>query len=79
MKTIGTFKAKTHLSSILEQVKSGIPYLVTKRGKPIAMIVPYVDDSKKSIPEIFKQFKTIRKMIGNRVDIREMIADDRKH
>ena len=32
---VGAFEAKTHLSALLEKVKSGEEVLITKRGKAI--------------------------------------------
>lgn len=40
MITVGTFEAKTHLSTLLERVERGEEVLITKRGKPIARLVP---------------------------------------
>lgn len=40
--TIGSFKAKTHFSEILEKTEKGESYIVTKRGKPVARIVPFI-------------------------------------
>jgi prevent-host-death family protein len=40
MKTVGSFEAKTHLSSLLDQVSHGQSFLITKRGKPVASLSP---------------------------------------
>ncbi len=37
---VGTFEAKTHLSALLEKVSQGHEVLITKRGEPIARLVP---------------------------------------
>jgi prevent-host-death family protein len=37
---VGTFEAKTHLSALLEKVGQGQEELITKRGEPIARLVP---------------------------------------
>jgi prevent-host-death family protein len=37
---IGAFEAKTRLSELLERVKRGHVYRITKRGKPIAELRP---------------------------------------
>ena len=37
---VGTFEAKTHLSSLLEKVSRGEEVLITKRGKAVARLVP---------------------------------------
>lgn len=37
---IGAFEAKTHLSDLLEQVRRGRTFLITKRGLPVAELRP---------------------------------------
>ena len=37
---VGIFEAKTHLSALLEKVSQGQEVLITKRGEPIARLVP---------------------------------------
>jgi prevent-host-death family protein len=39
-KTIGAFEAKTRLSELLEQVRKGQVYRISKRGRPIAELRP---------------------------------------
>lgn len=37
---IGAFEAKTHLCEILDRVRQGRSYVITKRGKPVAELRP---------------------------------------
>ena len=41
METIAVFEAKSSLSDILAAVELGQEFTVTKRGAPIARIIPY--------------------------------------
>lgn len=41
MRTINIHAAKTHLSSLLEEVRRGEEIVIAKAGKPIAKIVPF--------------------------------------
>ena len=41
METVAIFEAKSRLSEILAAVEHGEEFTVTKRGEPIALIVPY--------------------------------------
>ena len=41
METVAIFEAKSRLSEILAAVENGEEFTVTKRGEPIARIVPY--------------------------------------
>jgi prevent-host-death family protein len=42
MKEIGTFEAKTHLSSLLDEVARGAEVVITRRGIAVARLVPAV-------------------------------------
>ena len=39
MKHIGIFEAKTHLSSLLDEVEKGGEITITRHGKPVAKLV----------------------------------------
>lgn len=41
METVAVFEAKSRLSQILAAVEDGEEFTVTKRGEPIARIIPY--------------------------------------
>lgn len=40
MLEVGTFEAKTHLTHLLARVEQGDRVMITRRGKPVAMLVP---------------------------------------
>jgi prevent-host-death family protein len=40
MRVIGAFEAKTHLSALLEAVEAGEEIVITRRGRPVARLVP---------------------------------------
>ena len=42
MYEIGAFEAKNKLSALLERVQRGEEILITRRGKPVAKLVPAV-------------------------------------
>jgi prevent-host-death family protein len=39
MKHVGIFEAKTHLSSLIDEVEKGSEVVITRHGKPVAKIV----------------------------------------
>jgi prevent-host-death family protein len=41
MKMVGAFEAKTHLSSLLREVRKGEEIIISKHGQPIARLLPY--------------------------------------
>lgn len=40
MHTIGVFEAKNRLTALLDEVEQGGEILITRRGKPVARLVP---------------------------------------
>lgn len=79
MKEIGSYKAKTHLSSLLESVANGESFVITRRGQPIAMLVPISQDGI-SPAEAVKQIRELRKGAtwGNNGSTRQAIEEGRK-
>jgi prevent-host-death family protein len=51
MKTMGISQFKAHALQILDQVaRTHEEILITKRGKPLAHIIPYTDRDKNPVP-----------------------------
>jgi prevent-host-death family protein len=77
--TISAFDAKTHLSRLLQEVEQGAAITITRRGKPVARLVPV---EKESVPlladEVFKAFQDIRGRAKGRIGIRKFIEEGRK-
>ncbi len=63
MRTIGAFEAKTHLSEILEKASQGEETLITRRGIPIAKIIPVEKDSLGMKSNLLQEFKQLRKKL----------------
>jgi prevent-host-death family protein len=69
MKHIGIFDAKTHLSSLVDEVEKGQEVIITRHGKPVARLVRAKD---KLTPEQVEQRqKALRELreIGRRLNI----------
>jgi prevent-host-death family protein len=45
MKQVGVFDGKTHFSALIEEAEHGETIVVTRKGKPVARIVP-IDNPK---------------------------------
>jgi len=43
MRTVGVFEAKTHLSALVDDAERGRTTLITRKGKPVARILPADD------------------------------------
>jgi len=78
---IGAFEAKTHFSRIIEEVERGADYVITKRGKPVAKIIPFEKEKEMTREEVFEGFRELRKLYRGKpgdFNIREAIEDGRK-
>ena len=77
--SVSAFDAKTHLSRLLQEVQDGSSITITKRGKPVARLVPISQDrGKTTAEEILMQFDEIRKKSGGKVNIRKFIEAGRR-
>ena len=78
---IGAFEAKTHFSQIIEKAEHGADFIVTKRGKPVAKIIPFEQKKemtfKEAVAELIEMRKLYRGEPGS-FDIREAIEDGRR-
>jgi prevent-host-death family protein len=61
MKTVGTFEAKTHLSTLLEQVGDGEEITITRHGKAVARLVPVDAISRDRLKDTVARLKAFRK------------------
>ena len=78
---IGAFEAKTHFSQIINEVERGADYVVTKRGKPVAKIIPFEQKPEMTRQEAFEKLKEMRKLFRGEpgsFNIREAIEDGRR-
>lgn len=74
---IGSFKAKTHLSELLDNVSKGETVTITKRGKPVAILSPYKNDMiDRSM--LAKKLSEYKKFFKKDDRIREMINEGRR-
>lgn len=79
-KTMGSFEAKTHLSTLIDDVQKGNEFIITRRGKPVAKLIPYTDyESDQKITDILLQFDVIRESVKGKVNIKTYIKEGRKH
>ena len=76
---VSAFDAKTHLSQLLQEAEQGKTITITRRGKPVARLVPMEAERKPIGPEeVLRGFKEIRGRVKGQVDIRALIDEGRK-
>lgn len=59
MHTIGAFQAKTHFSSLLEEVEKGACIVITKHGRPVARLTPIAGTDKERVKATIQRFKKL--------------------
>jgi prevent-host-death family protein len=79
METVGAYKAKTHLTQLLERVAKGEKITITKHGVPVATLQPADSSKKTPVRDVIDQLKRFRS--GRRLDglsIHDMIEEGRR-
>ena len=61
MTSVGAFDAKTHLNSLLERVSQGETIQITRRGVPIAKLVPVDTPKATDLRQIARDIRAARK------------------
>ena len=79
--SIGAFEAKTHFSQLLDKAESGEDFIITKRGKPVAKIIPFEKKKEMTREEAFEKLIEFRKLYRGEpgsFNIREAIEEGRR-
>ena len=82
MTTMGFYEARTHLSEVLDHVAKGKKVLITRRGKPAAVIGPPTKRGHRDVRQVVKKMLAFRDRegptLGDQVTIRELIEEGRR-
>ncbi len=78
--TVGVFDAKTHLNGLLKRVSRGETIRITRRGVPIAKLVPADAGEKEDPGQVVREIRELRKgaTLG-KITIRELINAGRHY
>jgi prevent-host-death family protein len=80
MTKIGFYEARTHLSELLDQVARGKQILITRRGKPAALLCPPPARTEVDVKKVLADMKALREgqRLGPGVTIRDLIDKGRR-
>jgi prevent-host-death family protein len=80
MTRVGSYQAKTHLAELLKRVAKGEQILITKRGKPVALLAPAFEEAARDIPEVIRQLKELRRgnALGKDLSVKALIEEGRR-
>jgi prevent-host-death family protein len=60
MATVGAFDAKTNFSALLERAERGEQILITRRGKPVARLMPIAAVREGKVSEAMAKLRKLR-------------------
>ena len=79
MLEIGSYEAKTHLSSLLDQVQSGQSFVITRHGRPIAVLAPPEGSQTVPASQVIAELRALRSGIRlEGLSIRDLIEEGRR-
>ena len=61
MDTVGAFDAKTNFSALLARVERGEQIVITRRGKPVARLMPIATARKVKVSDAMAKLRKLRK------------------
>jgi prevent-host-death family protein len=81
METVGSFEAKTHLSSLLERVSKGERIAITKHGVPVALLVPVDAMPERDRNAVIDELKAFGggRTLPEGMTIRDLIEEGRRY
>lgn len=63
MREIGSYEAKTHLPEILRDVERGEIYVITRRGRPVARLIPAGSEAPEKVHGVIENIREKRKSL----------------
>lgn len=81
MKRVGAFEAKTHLSELLEDAERGEEIVITRRGQPVARLMPLRQvRTKLSLSETVQHIRSFAQTHSLKgIGVRTLINEGRKY
>ena len=76
---VSVSEAKTKLSELLRKTEQGDSFVIYRRGKEVARLVPPVkEDREGKLKQVLSSFREIRERIPGKVSIRQLIEEGRR-
>jgi prevent-host-death family protein len=60
---VGAFEAKTHLSELLQKVEQGDRVVITRRGKPVAVLVSPEEIEGRQVTGVIEKIRELRERV----------------
>jgi len=79
LQKVSAFDAKTKLSELLRETEQGGGFVIYRRGKEVARLLPPLKEEKEvNLKKVLVSFREIRERIPGRVSIRKLINEGRR-
>lgn len=79
MKSVGAFEAKTHLNELLQRASKGEIIQITRRGTPIAKLIPPDNGTKPDLRKLADELRQLRSGASlKNISIRDLINEGRR-
>lgn len=80
MTSISYYEARTRFSELLDQVARGKTILITRRGRPAALLAPPPRDAGKDVRQVIRAMKELRRgnTLGKDLSIHDLIEEGRR-
>ena len=76
---VSAFEAKTKLSELLRETEQGGSFVIYRRGKEVARLVPPVKEEQDvDLKQVLASFREIRERIPGKVSIRQLVEEGRR-
>jgi len=76
--TVGSYEAKTHLPALLDSVAMGEQIVITRKGVPVAILIPYKAEKESTKDTIEALFAFRKNLQLKGLSIREMREEGRR-
>ncbi|MDY0041484.1 MAG: type II toxin-antitoxin system prevent-host-death family antitoxin [Desulforhabdus sp.] len=77
--TISSFEAKTHLAQLIQKAEQGASFIITRRGKPVARLVPLEKPAGPDYRKLAREMRDFRSKIQGKIDVLELRDEGRKY
>ncbi len=79
LQKVSAFDAKTRLSELLRDTEQGKSFVIYRRGKEVARLLPPLKEEKEvDFKKSLASFREIRKGVHGKVSIRKLIDEGRR-
>ena len=76
---VSAFEAKTKLSKLLRETEQGSSFVIYRRGKEVARLIPPVKEEKDAdLKQVISSFREIRERIPGKISVRDLLEEGRR-